>query len=551
MTGLLSCARLPLACWALGLSVLATSAVAQDKVLRRLDAGSGVDSVGVSEGREEAPATGPAAMYVGDDNKIYLLDQNNGRILSIDPDSNAEPKALDLPTELMPTDLVAVRDQLYVWDGGVHSLKAKEGADQTPGEGTPLEGRSVGGGDALTRSAFAQMGTEALASDADTIQAVGRSLSGPEQLDAPMRQTVATRAKRVVKAEILPAKDGKSALIELRPEDDPLAVTRIKPTVTDKLGSVEVLDVDAKGDVFVFVENVPTEPTARVGIYVARFSSRGRLIRVYDLPITADQIGSRRFVTISPEGRVLFLRSDETGVSIMDLASRTPKKQILEPPPIKVASQESVPFVDPGAGYVTAVRPNSRMGVIQTGLAFEGLKWQVSAANYGADPDKPCAGFPGRVRRPWYLSGKKGQEVRGVPYCWGCFGTVTQFMRRVEGGMLAGNICTKENPRRDTVGLDCSAFVSATWGLQRQYTTLAIPSITQKIANPWDMKPGDAFNKPGSHVMLFVKFTPDRKAEVLEAATGGCNGRVCRNVYPLSALLARGYQPVRYPMLTD
>src|SRR5437660_384176 len=64
-------------------------------------------------------------------------------------------------------------------------------------------------------------------------------------------------------------------------------------------------------------------------------------------------------------------------------------------------------------------------------------------------------------------------------------------------------------------------------------------------------RPGDALNKPGSHVMLFLRFTPDRKAEVMESSTGGCNGRVCRNVYPLAALLARGYQPVRYKALAD
>jgi len=44
--------------------------------------------------------------------------------------------------------------------------------------------------------------------------------------------------------------------------------------------------------------------------------------------------------------------------------------------------------------------------------------------------------------------------------------------------------------------------------------------------------------------MLFLRFTPDRKAEVMESSTGGCNGRVCRNVYPLASLLARGFKPV-------
>jgi hypothetical protein len=69
------------------------------------------------------------------------------------------------------------------------------------------------------------------------------------------------------------------------------------------------------------------------------------------------------------------------------------------------------------------------------------------------------------------------------------------------------------------------------------------------VENPWDLKPGDALNKPGSHVMLFLRFTPDRKAEVMEASTGGCNGRVCRNVYPLASLLQRGFIPVRFRAL--
>jgi hypothetical protein len=37
----------------------------------------------------------------------------------------------------------------------------------------------------------------------------------------------------------------------------------------------------------------------------------------------------------------------------------------------------------------------------------------------------------------------------------------------------------------------------------------------------------------------------------MEASTGGCNGRVCRNVYPLAGLLARGYVPVRFRAFAD
>jgi hypothetical protein len=42
----------------------------------------------------------------------------------------------------------------------------------------------------------------------------------------------------------------------------------------------------------------------------------------------------------------------------------------------------------------------------------------------------------------------------------------------------------------------------------------------------WDLRPGNALNKPGSHVMLFRRFTPDRR-------------------------LARGYQPVWFRALAD
>jgi hypothetical protein len=50
--------------------------------------------------------------------------------------------------------------------------------------------------------------------------------------------------------------------------------------------------------------------------------------------------------------------------------------------------------------------------------------------------------------------------------------------------------------------------------------------------------------------MLFLRFTADRMAEVIESS-GACNGRVCRNTYPLSSLLARGYIPVRFRALAN
>lgn len=532
----------------LALIGLAVPVQAQDKVVRSFKVGSDLNAAGVLPGGNDEEASGPSAIYAGPEGKLYVLDQINGRVLALDPggrDAGAV-KAMALPDGLKPTDLVANAKGLFVWDGQVHALETNAAASEG---GDKLEARAVAAVDDVTRSAFAQMGSQAPASEEELLEAAaGRSLP-QEAMQAPVKQFLASRGLGPVTIDVIPQKTAKSAVVELRQQADPLNVNRFRVEVTDRIGAVEVLEVGDKGDAYVFVENVPTSIRQKAATYVARFTAKGKLDKVFDLPISADQASTRRSVTISEKGNVFFLKADAAAVNIVDLAGRAPGGTVLKPAPVKVAS--AGPEDDPDDdGLIAAVRPSTRAAVIQTGLAFEAFRWNVTPANYGADPDTACSGFS-RIRRPWYIQGKVGQQVRGVPYCWGCFGSLAQFQRKAERGVLAGNVCTRDDPRRDTAGVDCSAFVSATWGLSRHFTTRDIPSITQEIANPWDMKPGDALNKPGSHVMLFVRFTPDRKAEVLEAATGGCNGRVCRNVYPLSTLLARGYRPVRYPALTD
>jgi hypothetical protein len=252
-------------------------------------------------------------------------------------------------------------------------------------------------------------------------------------------------------------------------------------------------------------------------------------------------------VTISGEGDVYFLRTQRSAVDVIAVGFRTlknPKQIDVGPPPMPAFT------FGKGKGPIAAVRPLNRQQVIETAFAFEGVQWQVTPTAYGKDPDNACSGF-NRIRRPSYLHGKLNQQVRGIPYCWGCMGSLPQIGTRLSRGVLAGNVCTKNDPRSDVTGVDCSAFVSAAWGLSTHFTTAAIPAIASPIDNVWDLRPGDALNKPHSHVMLFLRFTPDRKAEVIEASPGSCNGRVCRNVYPVAALLARGYTPVRFRALAN
>ena len=355
-------------------------------------------------------------------------------------------------------------------------------------------------------------------------------------------------------ADVIPDKGNSSVRIEIQTMVTNESIGALGLRVRDQLGTVEFLEIDNSERFYVLAEDVP--PSGKnASTFVARYAANGRLEGIYELPLENTPL-TRRFVTVSGDGDVYFLRTKPDGIEVVGVGFKPlgnvsvidvrPPRTSAKPAP----GPEGRPDNDVKFNAAAAVRPSNRQQAIETAFAFEGVQWKLTQANYGNDPDSQCSGFS-RIRRPWYLEGKVNQEVRGVPYCWGCHGSLANFRQRIESGTLAGNVCTRNAPRPDVAGVDCSAFVSAAWGLSVHYTTAAIPAIATPVSNPWDLKPGDALNKPGSHVMLFLRFTPDRKAEVMESSTGGCNGRVCRNVYPLASLLARGYNPVRFRAFAD
>jgi hypothetical protein len=518
----------------------AAPALAQDAVAHTFAAGLGPDAVGLIDASEDTEIDGPQAIYSGERGEIYLLDQLNGRLLQFDPNAaDKPPKTLQLPADLRPTDLVVARDAFYVWDGEVRTLQAS-GADDSPSRELTLT-RALGDPDEFTVSAFAAMGSRQTDSADDSDIGSTRSLDHPAQRSRP-RQFIASRGRGPVVADLSPTANESGIEIDLHQKNDPATFAKLHFQVRSRIGTVEVLEIDKQGRIFVLAENVPTDSTDQAAAFVARFGPAGALEGVYELPLSSAVALSRRFVTVSPEGDVYFLRTRTGSVDVLGVSFRSMKNAaIIDTAGPKPALSDFAKF----KGANAAVRPLNRQQVIATAFAFANVRWRVNSTAYGRDPDTTCSGF-NRVRRPGYLSGKLNQEVQGIPYCWGCHGSLSQIATAIQRGVLAGNVCTRDDPRRDVAGVDCSAFVSAAWGLATHFTTIAIPAIAKQLANPWDLLPGDALNKPGSHVMLFLRFTPDKKVEVMESSTGGCNGKVCRNIYPLASLLARGYDPVRY-----
>jgi len=388
------------------------------------------------------------------------------------------------------------------------------------------------------------MGSQVLDSPVDLLGERTRAIPVNRK---PARQFIASRGRGSIIADVITSDKLNGAQIDLREQATNTPIAKLRLQVRDRIGAVEFLEIDNSGRMFVLTENIPTNSKRPSAAFVVRFSPQGVQESIYDIPLQESVALSRRFIAISPDGEVYFLRSRKAEVDVVGVGSRKVRPTaVIENPNLPHLTDAETRIANKGP--LAAVRPLTREQVVQTAFGFEGLQWRLTPANYGRDPDTTCTGF-NRIRRPGYLSGKLNQEVRGVPYCWGCHGSLSQFRARMASGVLAGNVCTHNDPRPDVAGVDCSAFVSAAWGLANHFTTAAIPAITTELTNAWDLQPGDALNKPGSHVMLFLRFTPDRKAEVIESSTGGCNGRVCRNIYPLASLLARGYKPVRFKAL--
>ncbi len=520
----------------IGLALFAPSALlAEDGVVKAFSAGFGPNAVGVVDAGEDTEIAGPQAIYAGDNGEILLLDQVNSRVVGFDAkEPAARTRSLSLPDGVEATDLIVAKGNIFVWDGKPIALETREG-----GLTRSLAPESAAVDD-TTQSMFAQMGSEAGPDGGERTRSIAPG--------ARPRQLVASRAKGPIAVEVVLDKSESAARIDVRPQSDPDPFAKLQLKVRDKLGSIEFLEIDLTGHMFVLAENIPAYTGQGASTFIARFAPGGAFEGIYELPLTPNVALSRRFVTVSADGDVYFLRTRKGVVDVIGVGFRPMRNgQVID---LHGPEPDYGAVAQPGKGAISAVRPQTRADVVQRGRGFAEIKWRLNPASYGSDPDTHCDGF-NRIRRPGYLIGKLNQDVQGVPYCWGCQGFLEQFAYKVSRGALAGNVCTHNNPRYDVVGVDCSSFVSAAWGLSTHYTTAAIPSIASLIPNPWDLKPGDALNKPGSHVMLFIGFSADRQAQVLQASPGACNGRVCYSTYPLAALLERGYEPRRFRALAD
>jgi len=196
--------------------------------------------------------------------------------------------------------------------------------------------------------------------------------------------------------------------------------------------------------------------------------------------------------------------------------------------------------------------PEEAVRIAQTYTEIEWMpaKWHI---RHGQDargitvhtPDTTLAEHAGDKRGWW----QPGKMAKGMAYKWGGFDTPETFLTGLRKGKKAGDVANTYKIREDnaaisdeSVGIDCSGFISRCWGLDHHLDTRDLPGICDPVA--WEeMRMGDILLKNG-HVLMFMV----RQDEFVVGYEAGPipTWRARRCAIRVSYLKANGYSPWRY-----
>lgn len=159
---------------------------------------------------------------------------------------------------------------------------------------------------------------------------------------------------------------------------------------------------------------------------------------------------------------------------------------------------------------------------------------------------------PQQPRKGWWIPGRVNA---GIPYKWGGFDNPASFDAAIGNGLAGGDISSPEKRRADNravsrqaAGVDCSGFVSRCLNLPTVHDTTQLPAVCTPLPSARELRPGDVLNIPHRHVILCAGWSNPEHSWLYYYETGGGPDywKPGLKQAPLDALLALGYQPLRY-----
>jgi hypothetical protein len=323
-------------------------------------------------------------------------------------------------------------------------------------------------------------------------------------------------------------------------------------------------------------EEIAASSPLQVHAFAQRFDQAGRLTGVAHLPLDEMDVVPRNFVTVTDEGVLRLLVPAAAGVKIREIE--------FSPPPAAGPRRGTAAIGDyrsfgratreiavdtliekmSGAGQFrsngarfrirVATPPITRDRVLANARAYLNVNWTLAQENF-AKPGIENLCQPAEAKfwlRPFHFTPASiGTTIGPMPYRWGGDDTPESFRLRIDWGALAGDICTCRDPAFDycltpeSAGVDCSGFVSRAWGIEKRGTA-GLLDVATELNGFSQLRPGDAFNRPGRHVRLFVGMQPGALIAftVLESSLRlDCEG-VCERSYRPSEM--NGYRLIRY-----
>lgn len=307
------------------------------------------------------------------------------------------------------------------------------------------------------------------------------------------------------------------------------------------IGSVDYLGA-AKGLFYVYAESIIRHSPVEVQRYVYVLDDYANVLARIRLPQNQYSYIFREF-DLGPEGALYHMQSAEDGIHIVrwEYDPGLPGKEFDYPgefsevPHFNGLSEAEPAIANPPLrkDAVSSATTVTRGEALEIADAHVRHVWTATAANMGK------RGLA--VSAPWVQVGVN----TSIPYKWGGWNTIAQFDAGIAAGKLAGDINTSAVDWTYSVGNDCSGYVSICWKTAQKYGTSTIGNVSYQLSSVNDLLPGDATNKSGNHIRLFVEWTNDGKLIQAEATSNGTPGWFTR-YYTWTVSGISGYVPIRY-----
>lgn len=518
----------------------------------------------------ESDLIGSSAFQTLDNGDIIVLDRANGRLIRREPDGDETFYSFtqvfgDNVSDV--TDFLIVRGAIYgVTADGVVFAQAPEGLSQTgpvaleasDAEDAVLElqrsGRSL-------RPAGASIALEAnvqeICQSDDWASLSAKPWSDSRRAPDGERLTALFRRETETRLEVRVSRGG----------DVPIPAEPVIGAASIATGSLVGVDEDKR--VYLLVEFIDqSRSSLAVSASVFRLALAAEDARYviesrFDIPIASYQSLPTRYVEVkNGDVRVFGRKIGERRQSIVQLepaqlANTAQIRRLGGGQSETPAAQRTVQEIGELPGAVRLESSGSptttREEIVARASEFDQMSWTLSEVEYGppAKMASLCAPDSGAAwTRPGRLNGKLTQTIKGMPYRWGGWDTVEDFL--ADATRVAGDTCTCRSADcvvAGTKGADCSGFITNAWAVptRSKLGTVTIPNWS--TAKNWkELKCGDVLNKSGNHVRLFLRYVPDYGGSIEFYESSIDCGGVCRRFAP--AALFQGYVPLEYRNLT-